>query len=234
MGYWEEFASGDSLTAIAIKMGVAILLSGLVGIEREIKGRAAGLRTHVLVCLGSTMTMMVGDSIAQVHALSGSPVWLDSGRIAAGIITGIGFLGAGTVMTVGGTQRGLTTAATIWFVAALGIAVGVGHYAIATASTLAAMFVIVCLKPLETILPFADQCVLTLQLKQGHGTAEDVERVISARGFKVKSARTRLLADSERVEVVFEISGGAAPKKTELMRVLQEHFPDSHSISCTF
>lgn len=106
---------------LAAKLMVAILVGGGIGLERELKGKPAGLRTNVLICIGSALLMDLSMRIAADHA--GDP-----GRIAAQVVTGIGFLGAGTILHTRGTISGLTTAATIWVVAALGLTVGAGFF----------------------------------------------------------------------------------------------------------
>jgi|YelNatPaOPRAMG01_1025707.scaffolds.fasta_scaffold01978_16 putative Mg2+ transporter-C (MgtC) family protein len=107
---------------IVIRLFLSILLGGLIGWEREREEKPAGLRTHILVCLGSTLIMIVS-----AYGFPGrSPS--DPGRIAAQVITGIGFIGAGTILRTGITIKGLTTAASIWTVAGIGLAIGVGLY----------------------------------------------------------------------------------------------------------
>src|SRR5438094_8246710 len=105
--------------AIPIRLLLAAVLGGLIGIEREIRDKPAGLRTNILICVGSALYMSLSTQIAQL--LGGDPT-----RIAAQIISGIGFLGAGAVLHSHGFVLGLTTAATIWVVAGVGRAVGVG------------------------------------------------------------------------------------------------------------
>lgn len=124
-----------------LKIILAVILGGMIGLERELRGRPAGLRTLILVCLGATMIMIVS------HQLPNSPLdpvitRVDPGRIASGIVTGIGFLGAGVIIKLGDLVRGVTTAATIWFVAGLGIILGQGHYALAVVATLTALGVL--------------------------------------------------------------------------------------------
>ena len=109
---------------MVVKLLVAILLGSLIGLERETHGRPAGLRTHVLVCMGSTLFTIASYVIAGPQRAVG-PI-NDPGRIAAQIVTGIGFLGAGTIIHQGSVVRGLTTAASIWAVAAIGLAIGIG------------------------------------------------------------------------------------------------------------
>lgn len=103
---------------MVLRLLVSLLLGSLIGMERETHGRPAGLRTHTLVCVGSTLFTMCSYVIAGPYG--------DPGRVAAQIVTGIGFLGAGTIIHQGSVVRGLTTAASIWAVAAIGLAVGIG------------------------------------------------------------------------------------------------------------
>ena len=100
-----------------------MLLGGAIGIERELSGKAAGLRTNILICVGSALLMDLS-----IHLGDGQPGPSDPARLAAQVITGIGFLGAGTIMQARGTVIGLTTAATLWVVMAIGLVVGSGRY----------------------------------------------------------------------------------------------------------
>jgi len=137
-----------------------------VGYERQRKGEAAGLRTHILVCLGSTLLMIVSDRFAMEWNAAQAPVWLDRGRIAAGIITGIGFLGGGAILQFGREQHGLTTAAMIWFVAALGIAIGGGFFFMSVIATVLALTVVVGLGMLEHFIPTRGYMSVELRLKR--------------------------------------------------------------------
>lgn len=112
---------------------LSFVLGAMIGFEREWTGRPAGLRTHMLVCAGS-----VCFTIAGVYGFESSATNRDPGRVAAQIVTGVGFLGAGTIFRTPSTVRGLTTAASIWVVAAIGMLVGAGLYALAVFSTLLA------------------------------------------------------------------------------------------------
>ncbi|MBI2141741.1 MgtC/SapB family protein [Candidatus Woesearchaeota archaeon] len=115
---------------IIIRVALAILVGALIGLEREKTKHAAGLRTHLLVCIGSTLI-----TLTSIDMFPQNPA-----PITAAIITGIGFLGAGTIFRDKNNVRGLTTAASIWAVAGLGLALGAGAYVIAAAGTLAMMF----------------------------------------------------------------------------------------------
>src|SRR5436309_615030 len=114
--------------SIPLKLLIAAILGGIIGIEREIRDKPAGLRTNILICVGSTLFMSISTKVA--HVLGGDPT-----RIAAQIISGIGFLGAGAVLHSYGFVMGLTTAATIWVVAGVGMALGSGMYLVAVFAT---------------------------------------------------------------------------------------------------
>src|SRR5882762_333330 len=114
--------------SIALKLLLAAVLGGVIGLERELRDKPAGLRTNILICLGSTLFMSISTRVAEV--LGGDPT-----RIAAQIISGIGFLGAGAVLHSHGFVLGLTTAATIWVVAGVGMALGSGMYLVALFAT---------------------------------------------------------------------------------------------------
>lgn len=114
--------------SIGLKLLMAVLLGGIVGIEREFRDKPAGLRTNILICVGSTLFMSISTGVAAL--LGGDPT-----RIAAQIISGIGFLGAGAVLHSHGFVLGLTTAATIWVVAGVGMALGSGMYGVAIFTT---------------------------------------------------------------------------------------------------
>ena len=133
-------------TSAIFKLALSLLLGGIVGFERKRKGQVAGARTFALISMGATLAMIVSIYIPQVYLglKNGDP-----GRVAAQVITGVGFLGAGAIIQTKGSVRGLTTAAGIWMVAALGLAVGVGLYLIAIASTILILFTLVSLEQYE-------------------------------------------------------------------------------------
>lgn len=130
---WGELAAHP-----IVKILLAIALSGVIGYEREISDKPAGLRTHILIGLGSALMMMISIHVAQ-HYNAGIA---DPARIAAQVVTGIGFLGAGTILRARGSVVGLTTAATIWAVAGIGLAVGSGLYTMAVLTTGAILLVL--------------------------------------------------------------------------------------------
>ncbi len=131
------YSSPLSFETVVFRILLATLLSGAIGFERGFRGRAAGLRTHILVCIGSAITVMTGIYAVETLGYSGA----DPLRIAAQVVSGIGFLGAGTILVRGKTMvTGLTTAAGLWATAAIGIACGIGFYSGALICSAIAMF----------------------------------------------------------------------------------------------
>jgi len=138
---------------LIVRILVAATLGGILGLERDIHGRGAGLRTHLLVSAGAALFMILSTHVATFGVVVGldfSRV-TDPGRIAAQIVTGIGFLGAGVIIREGFSVRGLTTAACLWVAAAIGMASGAGMYVVATTTTALALFSLVLLRRLETL-----------------------------------------------------------------------------------
>ena len=136
-----------TLLAVIIRIACAALFGGLLGLEREIKNRAAGLRTYMLVCVGACLVMVTNQYIFETFGAS------DPVRMGAQVVSGIGFLGAGTIIVTRHRQiKGLTTAAGLWAAAGVGLALGVGFYEAAVAGALAIFIVIALLQKLDSIM----------------------------------------------------------------------------------
>lgn len=140
-GLWNSNGWGNFIL-ILFSLLLTILLAGFVGYEREYQGHAAGLRTHILVAVGSAIIMIVS-----IYGYGYEN--RDTMRLAAQVVTGIGFLGAGTIIQTGTDIKGLTTATTIWMVMAIGLACGAGSFTIAVLGSIFAIISLVCLKPIE-------------------------------------------------------------------------------------
>ena len=144
---WVDMTAVEISTAQAIfKLFVSLILGSIVGYERKRKGQPAGLRTFALISMGATLAMIVSIYICQAYMglKNGDP-----GRIAAQVITRVGFLGAGAIIQMKGSVRGLTTAAGIWMVSTIGLAVGVGLYILSVAATLLILIILVTLEGVE-------------------------------------------------------------------------------------
>lgn len=135
-----------SFSTVLLRVVLSILLSGLIGMERDIKHRSAGLRTHMLVSLGATIIMLTNEYIYYAYP-EGT---IDITRMGAQVVSGIGFIGAGTILVTSDNRvKGLTTAAGLWVAAAIGMAVGIGYYELAILSTVAVLVVVTLLRPLK-------------------------------------------------------------------------------------
>ena len=163
--YWEYFIqqvnSIEVNTVSSIfKLSLSLLLGCLVGFERKRKGQIAGVRTFALISMGATLAMILSIYVPQEYLglKNGDP-----GRIAAQVVTGIGFLGAGAIIQMKGSVRGLTTAAGIWIIAAIGMAVGVGLYSLSLAAT--ALVLVVLLFVLLIAIPAVKIWILAMMLK---------------------------------------------------------------------
>lgn len=132
---------------ILLRVALAAVFGGIIGFDRRVRNKPAGVRTHMLVAMGSAL--VVGVSVLVVEETAGAAN-ADAVRVAAGVITGVGFLGAGAIMRTPDGVRGLTTAAGIWVTAAIGIALGFGYYGVAAGSTVLAITVISLLADLDS------------------------------------------------------------------------------------
>jgi putative Mg2+ transporter-C (MgtC) family protein len=220
---------------LALRLMLSVFLGALVGYERERKNHAAGLRTHTLVCLGSCLIMIL--SIYGFSQFANQPyVRLDPARLAAQVVTGVGFLGAGTIMFTGKSITGLTTAASIWVVMAMGLAVGAGFYFPAIITSLLVLLILWGLNIIERrYVKHRKDFTLTLWVKAAFPPVEQLHRLLDARGAKVLSIQfTNMLAltDETKSEAGKIVLKFALPKKEELM-FLVDDFNRLEGISST-
>lgn len=169
------------------RLVLAVVLGGIIGLERERGERAAGLRTHALVALGAALVMLV--SSYGFSGVLGKNIVLDPSRVAAQVVSGIGFLGAGIIFLRRDTVKGLTTAAAIWLVAAIGLACGAGLYAEAVSVTVLALIVLALLRPVERRL-FPRHVPHTLQLRLE--TATPMEELLGQVGAVCRDTHVQL------------------------------------------
>ena len=168
---------------LLLKLLLAVILGGAVGLEREIAGKPAGLRTNILICVGAALLTDV-SLVLPLMRPAGSTTG-DPARLAAQIVSGIGFIGAGTIMQARGTVTGLTSAATIWVVAAIGIAVGAGLYVEAAGTGILVTIVLAGLGNLEHRLRRARRVLsCTIRTKPGFPIA-DIEDMLGSSGIQI-------------------------------------------------
>src|SRR5580700_12035548 len=168
-----------------LRLLVAAVFGSLIGFERERLLWAAGIRTHMLVCVGACLFMIV--SAYGFATVLGPNVVLDPSRVAAQVVSGIGFLGAGAILARGEIVKGLTTAASIWTVAAVGLAVGGGLYLAAGASTVIILIILAGIKPLEEAYRSRNQsCQLKIEVDNGSLTPELLRDTLDLRTGQIK------------------------------------------------
>jgi putative Mg2+ transporter-C (MgtC) family protein len=161
------------LAEIGLKISLSALLAGAVGAEREWTGKWAGLRTHMLMAVGATLLTHLSLK-AGGGAGAGGGTW-DGGRIAAQIVTGVGFIGGGTILQSRGAVHGLTTAAGLWVAAAVGIAIGFSDYVAGVVTTVALLIILTALRPVERRLLRGHLRTIVLQLEKGQKVSEAME-----------------------------------------------------------
>jgi putative Mg2+ transporter-C (MgtC) family protein len=163
------------LAAIGLKISLSALLAGAIGAEREWTGKWAGLRTHMLMAVGATLLTHLSVQAGPGGGLgTGTGTW-DGGRIAAQIVTGVGFIGGGTILQSRGAVHGLTTAAGLWVAAAIGIAIGFSDYVAAVVTTVALLLILTALRPLERLLVRGHLRTVVLQLEKGQKVSQAME-----------------------------------------------------------
>ncbi|MBQ5637164.1 MAG: MgtC/SapB family protein, partial [Selenomonadales bacterium] len=187
----------------AVRLLLSILLGGLVGYERQASNKAAGLRTHVLVCMGSCMIMIL--SVNVYYTVEGQTN-ADPARLAAQVISGIGFLGAGTIMKEGPLVTGLTTAASIWVVSAIGLAVGFGYYSGAFLATVLAFATLSLLYQLEKRLKARSHLKVVITLVNDRSMIETMCQTLRLLSADINDIIVDEVEGGEELNVTFLIS----------------------------
>jgi putative Mg2+ transporter-C (MgtC) family protein len=170
---------------IAIRLGLSFLAGAVIGIERASRRQVAGLRTHILISTGATLLMLLSIWLSQGlnNGRAGDP-----GRIAAQVVSGIGFLGAGAIIRLGNNIRGLTTAASLWLMAAVGLAIGAGMYLAAGITEFIALSSLIMLGIIEKrLFPSERNKLLELTCKEGSPDIKETRRILEDFGIRVHS-----------------------------------------------
>jgi putative Mg2+ transporter-C (MgtC) family protein len=211
-----EFAAIPTLTwpHVLLRLVLAAALGGAIGAEREYRERHAGLRTHLVVCVGSALfTLVSAYGFHDFLVSSGALVRTDPTRIAAQIVSGIGFLGAGAIIRQGLSVRGLTTAATLWLVAAIGMAVGAGFYSAALITTAGALLTLgplrnVAFRIMSRYRPPVDRLVVDIP---AGGSPVPVLEAIEQRGGRVVALEIAQEGDRRSIAIDVETRDVPAP-----------------------
>ena len=207
---------------MALRLFAALVVGGLIGLERTYRGRPAGFRTHALVCLSTSLLMLI--TVYETRwfpSITQGRITLDPTRMAQGIMTGIGFLGAGTIMREGTSVRGLTTAASLWITAAIGILVGIGFFFPALCATLLTLVTLSLFRWIEDQIPAQFYAHLTLRFALHSAMPEpELRRMLKEHGFTMHRTSYRLDHDSGCFEYRATIRSSRADKARELTDAL--------------
>lgn len=202
---------------MTLRLGLALLLGGLIGLEREQNNHPAGFRTHILVCLGASLIMLL-SMYGFGHFANEPNVRLDPARLAAQVITGIGFLGAGTIMSNGSSISGLTTAASLWVVAAIGLATGAGFYYSAIITTLFVLIILWVLNKAEKKWMRGKRPrSVSIEMLDRPGNVSSVMSVMMGKGAEIRKLAVVLLETSDTKAKTVRITFTARLAKPELL-----------------
>jgi len=201
---------------LLLRLGVAAVLGSAIGLDRQRLDKSAGLRTHMLVCVGSALFMIV-SAYGFDEVLQPGRIALDPSRVAAQVVSGIGFLGAGTIVVRRQSVHGLTTAASIWAVAAIGLAAGGALYVAATTATAIMLVILIVIKPVEErIVGHGHVERRTFKLVVTESFALDaIESCFHKTGVEVRGLRVR--DGNGHGERVIEIACGPSSESAALM-----------------
>lgn len=225
---WAEFYAAINSIEInpasaIFRLGLSLVLGCVVGFERKRKGQIAGVRTFALIAMGATLAMLISIYVPQeyMEAKSGDP-----GRIAAQVVTGIGFLGAGAIIHMKGSVKGLTTAAGIWIVAAIGLTVGVGLYLLAITATLLILFILVPLEKLEHKIKIgAEIRVITIGVSQVIENMDPYRQVLNDYGVHLSNVYVDYDYCKQTTVIGLAVRAKDATDYVLLFKALKEVYP---------
>ena len=205
---------------LLVQLVLAVVLGGAIGLERELKGKPAGLRTNILISIGATVFTVLSIRRAAERG--------DPGRVAAQILAGVGFIGAGTILHTRGAVTGLTSAATIWVVAAIGMALGTGAYVEAVGTTVLVVVVLTGLASLEKVVAARSSLTrLIIHARPGPDTLEEIEDLVTRTGLELE----RIEARQENVDLVVELDARGPKRLHDQLLIGLMHHPTVRSVS---
>ena len=205
---------------LLLQVVLATVLGGAIGMERELSGKPAGLRTNILICVGATLFTVLSLKLAAVRG--------DPARVAAQILPGVGFIGAGTILHARGSVTGLTSAATIWVVAAIGMALGAGAYTEAVGTTLLVMLILAGLGYLEDFVARrSTHSHLLIHAKPDVSALEELESLVRRSGLTVSRVESR----RENVDLVVEFDLRGPKRLHDQAKLSMLHHPLVRTVS---
>ena len=218
---WQVFLD----TGIALPLAASLVTGILIGIERELRSKPAGLRTHALVCFASTLLMLAAVRQGEwtVDFIDDARVVTDPTRMAHGVLTGIGFLGAGVIFREGPSVHGLTTAASLWVTAAIGLLYGVEMYWLAITGAASTLVVLIVLRVLYVLLPRRINLSLTVTVDPRSGfSAADLRSILTAQGLRAAAVGQHLDRAAGQLELSTKARSHGEDQGDRLAHALSE------------
>lgn len=227
-----DLSTWSPTAQVIVKLSVAAVLGAIIGAEREYHGRAAGLRTQLLVALGSCLAMIVSLNFATVFGWESSNTALrvDPARVAYGIMSGIGFLGAGAIIRYGTGIRGLTTAASLWCTAAVGLACGFGMFTVSIVTTGIVLFALLVMSKIDHIIPSRKYKTLRITLPSAPGTVDTLREVLGKYGVRIVDMEVSRDNSLKHDRLTLHVSISSRVKKLDFLEWLKD-VPDISQIT---
>jgi Uncharacterized membrane protein len=232
-----------NILEVTIRLFLAIVIGGVIGYEREYQNRPAGFRTHILVCVGAAVISMiqlydVDQTVNMIlaHPELSSALKADIGRIGAQVVSGIGFLGAGTIIHEKGSVKGLTTAASLWVVACIGLAVGLGYYTLSILATITVAVVLVSLKKFESkFLGKSNLIKIEVLYLDKQVMIQKIENYFQSKNIKVKNIEFILEEEMEDCEAKYgrSLYSILVPRYISTGKIIQDLASNSEVIKVT-
>lgn len=215
-------------TDIALRLALTMLAGAVVGFNRGARGHAAGFRTTILVAMAASVAMIQANLLLSVSGkTAGSFSVMDVMRLPLGILTGVGFIGAGTIVRKGDLITGVTTAATLWLMTVIGLCLGGGQLVLGIVATLLAVITLWILKWVDIMIPREHRARLVLACELSWNVLEEVPTLLRPMQFQARFQERRHQPDTEKAEYVFELAWSRpehAMPPLELLRILDHRF----------
>lgn len=215
-------------TDIAIRLALTVLASAIIGFDRGARGHAAGLRTTILVGLAASLSMIQANLLLSLDGKdSGSFAVMDLMRLPLGILTGVGFIGGGTILKKGDLVTGVTTAATLWLITVIGLCLGGGQLVLGCIATVIGVITLSVLKWVDQTIPRRHRAALTVTREADSGVIDALPKLIEPLHYSGRFQEQRRHDGTANVDYLFEISWRrpeTASPPVDLLRLLEKHF----------
>jgi putative Mg2+ transporter-C (MgtC) family protein len=221
---------------IALGLALSVVAGALIGLDRGEHGRPAGLRTTMLVCLAAALAMIQTNLLLISRGKTAdSFVVLDLMRLPLGILTGMGFIGAGAVLKRGGRVMGVTTAATLWFVTVIGLCFGGGQLSLGAAGLLLGLLVLTVLRWLDSRMKTDQQAILTLTTSREEAPSkEEIYAAVHKAGYKIKASSAAYNKQTQQRELEFKLQWRASSENIDAPPFLKELLGDPHVVAANW